>query len=151
RPVEVCAVATGEPIRQFEADSQGATGLAVSHDGTFLLLTRGSPVEGLEVWDVAMGKWRRRLFDRWPVVGMRLTPDDKVAYTRFPRTGEDGSFTWAIWDLETGEMTRYGSHDDSWQCPLALSPDGRLAISEKWDRGPGKKDCLVLWDTLTRK
>ncbi|MBI3462253.1 MAG: hypothetical protein HY000_04215 [Planctomycetes bacterium] len=145
-------------VRQWDLEAgrelrplAGPTGRAIkatfSADGRFVLV--GGEDMIVRLWDVARGKEHRRFTGHTdPVIGVALARDSRRAlsgsvmmqwFTPQPGNG-DRAGPWRLWDVETGKELRRlpGKSDIYWNC-VALSPDGKLALTGCWSD-------MLLWD-----
>jgi WD40 repeat protein/DNA-binding XRE family transcriptional regulator len=135
-------VASGEMLRRFEGHTQGVTRVAFSPDGKTAL--SGSYDKYLILWDVGSGQAMRRLEGHTDyITGLVFHPDGRTALS----TSYD--FTLRQWDLETGQELRQQFFPATLGV-LALSPDGRLAITgviqevRLWDVGKWREAGRLL-------
>jgi DNA-binding XRE family transcriptional regulator len=135
-------VASGERIRRFEGHTQGVTRVAFGPDGKTAL--SGSYDKCLILWDVATGQAIRRLEGHAEQIsGLAFLPDGGTALS----TSWD--FTLRQWDIETGRELHQQFFPVTLEA-LALSPDGRLAITHfdrevrLWDVGKWREEGRLL-------
>jgi RNA polymerase sigma factor (sigma-70 family) len=142
--------ATGKQIRQLHGHEggmprEGIPSVAFSADGKEL--ASASHDCTVRLWDVATGAERRRFTfeqgERGPWDGMVQTVLF-VPGTRWLVAGGIGSVR--IWDLDTGrEVRRLPGHYGLFDCPIAVSPDGKK-LAATWEHGQ-----VVLRDLPTGK
>jgi WD40 repeat protein/DNA-binding XRE family transcriptional regulator len=135
-------VANGQIVRRFQGHTRGVTRVAFSPDGKTAL--SGSYDKSLILWDVGSGQAMRRLEGHTDyITGLVFHPDGRTALS----TSYD--FTLRQWDLETGQELRQQFFPATLGV-LALSPDGRLAITgviqevRLWDVGKWREAGRLL-------
>src|SRR5262249_35792186 len=120
--------------------------VAFSPDGGHLLAGGNRTVR---LWDVAAGKEARRFEGHTdPVVSLALSADGRLALSGSARDEgympqpSDGDRTgpWRLWDVQTGkQMLRFRGPSTDWVACVALSPDGKRALTSSRSRA-------LLWD-----
>jgi serine/threonine protein kinase/WD40 repeat protein len=143
-------VATGEQIRIFGSEDDGhnapVMSLAISPDG--INAVTGDADGTIIVWNIATGEEIRRMESPgdW-ISSLAFTPDGATFLTALgkPSIGGSGasSTLMALWDIETGVRLRdYAGHTNT-VITVAVSPDGRTALTGSADTS------LRLWDIET--
>ena len=122
---------------------------ALSPDGKYVLSwgyedrKAVDSVRTLNLCDTATGKLLRE-FNQYKgqmISTIRFAPDSRHAFIdRDPR----------LLDVTTGETSEYFKKGEEWKRPLAFSPDGKLAVSEKW-YPRGDNAFQILWDVASGK
>lgn len=134
-------LSTGAEIQRLGGESEQdghlgwADAVAVSPDGkTVLTGSQSAGEEGrdLFLWDLASGEQLVEFETAEHVTAVDISPDGQTTLT----AGNE----LILWDLNTGEALRkFEGHDqDTWD--VAISPDGKTALSASWDA------TLILWD-----
>lgn len=99
------------------------------------------PLPRLDIRNAATGK-RLHTLSEGRFQAATFTPDGKQVYTRpFPRSTEGTPI--GIWDVAGGKLIRHEDKKDDWKYPEAFSPDGKLALCDRWDVDGAN---LVLWE-----
>jgi WD40 repeat protein len=148
--LEIRDARTAKLLATFEDSSPEANLLALSPDGKFALT--GNPdreAERLRLVDVGSRKVLKELEGRYCSSAV-FTPDGKMAYVAFkPYPGQDYAF--GVWQIPSGKMLRSVSGTDEERLyPLAFSPDGKLAVSQRYEKPRPTSDYnLVLWDATS--
>ncbi len=136
--VRLWDLATGKEIRQFRGKDFEVSRTVFSADGKTLAGADGS---SLTLWDVATGKWRHDFAHTYLVGALAFTPDGKTLLTGSAYSDP----VIRVWDALTGnERGQWRGHTVDVQT-LAVSPDGKLAVSGGQDR------TLRMWDVATGK
>jgi WD40 repeat protein/serine/threonine protein kinase len=149
--VRLWEVASGQEIRRMGDAENQHTGplmsLDWSDDGQ--IVATGDAVGNIFVWEVATGKalWHYEMPGQW-VNGLALTPDNKhlLAGVGTPSIGESGSesdFDMLMWDLESNSPPRHFDGHTNVVITVAVSPDGKTALSGSGDR------TMRWWDLET--
>jgi WD40 repeat protein/uncharacterized caspase-like protein len=149
--------ASGREILRFQGSESAILSVAFSPDGK--LLASGHEKNGAKIWDVASG---RLLFDlvghSGGVYSVAFTPDGKQLLT----ASFDKSIR--VWDVATGKVIRSLTGASAWQFlknftgsgpdrdedvfrSIAISPDGKWAVSGSW----GHVRNVKLWDMAAGK
>jgi WD40 repeat protein len=137
-------VDTGERIRDFNGHEGRAWSVAVSPDGTTAL---SAGMDGtLALWNIATGERIRSIPAHQGAALCAVFLGDGA---RALSGGADGIV--AMWDLATGRRLKTLEGHRGEVCGLAVSPDGRLAVSASGqmtpDEGPERGDStLAVWD-----
>jgi WD40 repeat protein len=157
--VRLWDVGTGKEVRRFEGPAHGVYGLAVSPDGRHALfggwtceLKDGSkaPVDcALRLVELETGKELRRFEGHTGrVMSVAFSPDGRRALSganSWNKHGEPHDTVLRLWDVETGKVIRRFEGHTQGVDSVALSADGRLALS-------GGGDTTVrMWDVETGK
>jgi WD40 repeat protein len=135
-------------FRRFETDGTPLTAVAVSPDGGRLLT--GDMTDTTVLWDVERGEVLRRFENHAGGVSpnaVAFSPDGKYALVGSGDTfGGSDAKSLILWNVETGEeIHRFEGHRSIIRS-VALSSDGRMALSgSQGDFG----DDLLLWDVET--
>jgi len=136
-------LSTGVEIKRFggESDEDGhnnvADGVAITPGGKTVLTAAQGDERNLFLWDLASGEQLME-FEQTYVFSVDISPDGRTAL------GAGNELI--LWDLESGEaITMYGEGDEAGGWDIAFSPDGKTALSAKWD------GTLILWDLENNK
>ncbi len=141
-------VATGKELRSFTGHTNTVRSVAFSPDGRFAL--SGSGDYTLKLWEVATGKEIRSFSGH-------TNATNSAAFSSNGRYGLFGDDTLHLWDVSTGTMLRsFKWHAGGCVTSLALSPDGRLAVSTGDEEGRDSlSGCLgkslKLWEVTKGK
>ncbi len=133
-------VDTGRELRRFQAVRHyGCCKPAFSPDGRRALTCSSNG--DVQYWDLEGGKELRRFRAHANrTADVAFLPDGRRALT----CGWDGCLR--LWDLETGKaLRRYAVRPHYTVCAVAVSPDGRRALSGSVDPGERSGD-VRLWD-----
>src|SRR5262249_52553155 len=118
-------VGCGTEVRKFEGHTGRITDVAVSPDGWRGLSCSGDGT--LRLWDLMTGTELLRLDQPDGPHGEAFCPDGRRALSA-------GNKTVHLWDLTTGrELHCFTGHEGA-VCCVAVSPDGRYALSGSSDR-----------------
>ncbi len=133
-------VETGEELRRFEGHQRFVMGVSFSPDGR-RALSAGSDAR-LRLWDVEAGRELKVLDPQMPayVNSVAFLPDGLRAVS-----GGAGDARLRLWDVEAGRVLRTFERHKGIICAVAVSPDGRRALS-----GGGEK-VVRLWDVAEEK
>jgi small GTP-binding protein len=134
-------VETGRCVRAFEGHKRTVRTVALSSDGRRAL--SGSDDATVRLWDVKTGRCTR-------VFEGHTTPVNVVAWVphgghvlsgdggpqQYPRNEPTKTFkpTVRLWDVDTGRSLHVLEGHSDWVRSLAVSPDGRYALSGGGDR-----------------
>ncbi|MCX5717404.1 MAG: WD40 repeat domain-containing protein [Nitrospirae bacterium] len=139
KTVKLWDVSTGREVRRFEGHTSDVRSVAFSPNGRYVL--SGSNLIGgdgiIRFWEVSSGKEVVKLIGSSPVA---FSPDGRYALWK----GTDlFDKTIRLWDLSTGkEARRFQGYSDE-IISVALSPDGKYALSG------GRDETIKLWDIST--
>jgi len=139
---------TGQEIRIFKGYTD-AVDVAFSPDGQFALSGADNT---LKLWEVATGR-EIRIFRR-QFSSIAFSPDGRLVLSGGSRlvvssTGDGGlalsgaNNTLKLWEVATGREVRTFKGHSELVRSVALSPDGRFALSGSWDK------TLKLWEVAT--
>jgi WD40 repeat protein len=141
-------VATGHLIRTFVGHLGAVSAVAFSNDGRFAMT--GSADTKIQLWEVATGQSIRTFSGHSDAVASVVISRDGRFALSGGRTDQtldrQRNDTLILWDVATGRKIR-GFDTEIWEIrSVALSPDGRLALSgdvesgiKLWDVGTGRK------------
>jgi WD40 repeat protein len=135
---------TGRQLRRFQAVKNYASGKPTfSPDGRRALTYAGNG--DVEHWDLEGGRQLRRFRAHASrTADVAFLPDGRRALT----CGWDGCLR--LWDLETGKaLRRYDTRPHLTVCAVAVSPDGRRALSGSVSPDLWEKGEVRLWDVET--
>jgi WD40 repeat protein len=148
--LEIWEARTGKVLAKFECSSPEASLLGITTDGKLALTgSCENKEEGLRLVEIETQK-PLGLLDRRYGCQAIFTPDGKKVYVSFSTTEEE--FRYGVWEVPSGRLVRYAKRADNILYPLAFSPDGKLALSEREEdkERPAEKQ-LVLWDVASGK
>ncbi len=135
-------VETGEELRRFEGHTINVWKVAFLPDGRRALSS--SSDKTIRLWDLETGKEVRRFEGHTGhVTALAVSPDGRRVLSGgggWDANGKPLDVGMRLWDVETGqELRRFEGHTHSvWS--VALSPDGRHAVSGSLD------GTIRLWD-----
>jgi WD40 repeat protein len=137
--------------RRFATDGTGLAAVAVSPDGRRLLA--GDMAGTVTLWDVERGEVIHRLEGDPVNVNpncIAFSPDGKRALVGSGDAfGGTDARSLVLWDIETAqEIRRFEGHRSILRS-VALSPDGRMALSGSQADFDDYEDDLFLWDVAT--
>jgi dipeptidyl aminopeptidase/acylaminoacyl peptidase len=150
---------TGKEVRRFEGHTHVIAWCIFSPDGSRILSSGTARDKTMRLWDVSTAEelYRFDLTDNSNRARAVFSPDGRWfltgAFLLKKRDGkpvsENGVFQGTelirMWDVETGkELRRFHEPKGASDC-LAVSGDGRRALSGGW------AGCVQLWDTETGK
>lgn len=125
--IAVWDLAAGQCLREWEAHPAAIAWLALSAGAGALLSGGGNLVRH---WDPSSGRMLHQIqLPNAPDLPGALTPDGRQALLAADLKG-----TLALYDLESGAQQRTFTGHQQHVCALALSPDGRRAVSASADR-----------------
>jgi WD40 repeat protein len=150
-----------KPLRVFEEHKNYVLSVAYSRDGERALSAGGGAWRGqefatesdqfLRLRDVKSGEILKVLKGHTaPVWSVAFTPDGKQAlagsggYEKKGGKFVPAGYTLKRWDLETGRATDLPGHT-SWVRSVAVTDDGKFALSGSWDK------TVRLWDVANGK
>jgi WD40 repeat protein/tRNA A-37 threonylcarbamoyl transferase component Bud32 len=143
-------VESGIDLLKLQGHTKAITGVAFSRDGK-TAASGSSDDNTIRLWDLKTGKEVRRIDNATGVNEMAFSPDGR----RLLSSHMDGTLRW--WDTDTGkELRRFAVRTNTLQA-VALSADGRWAITGGgFDAtGGGWKNgtdfALRLWDVVDGK
>ena len=146
--VKVWDLENGNELFTLAGHTDGVIVVAITPNGRFAI--SGSNHNILKVWDLETGAERYTLDAGWiwgNVTAVVISPDGRLAVTiPFDEENEYNQglvdYNLSVWDLANGQLihTLHG-HLGSLNA-LALSPDGRLAVSGSQDQ------TLQVWDLV---
>jgi WD40 repeat protein len=158
--VRLWDVGAGKEVRRFGGHTRSVESVAFSPDGRWAL--SGGRDSTVRLWDVATGKELRCFTKHTDVVfSVAFSHDGRLALSGSGGI-DKGVNDWAagsdwtvrLWRLpdppppeKVGEVRRFEGHGGG-VMTVAISPDGRLAISGEHGAGPR---AAVLWDVATGK
>ncbi len=147
-PFQVWDPAQGKLLRALDDSARDAQYMDLSPDAKVIAVTGVGGPGGLQLLDSKSGKLLRALADGGCFRAL-FTQDGKQVYGLAQYS--KGPMPWGVWDVATGQLLREGIREDAWKFPLAFSPDGRWAVSNRWDGNYDHKARLVLWEVPTGK
>jgi eukaryotic-like serine/threonine-protein kinase len=125
---------TGEVIREWKAQSEGVTAVALSPDSKWVASAAGFSDCGVKIWRLADGTLERTLLSHraW-VSSLAFSPDSRLL------ASASADQTLGLWDSNTWEViaSLHGHLHEVW-C-LAFAQDGRNLISG------GKDGSIKVW------
>ena len=119
-------VETGKEIRKFEGRAGWVYSVAFSPDGRRAISSSAFGDDALHLWDVESGAELRRLEGQRNVFSVAFSSDGK----RVLSGGQDNAVI--LWDAASGKLLRRLEGHRAEIHGVAISPDGRLAISGGW-------------------
>ena len=141
-------IVSGEVVRSLEGHTGIINDVAFSRDGKTAFSTATDAA--LIIWNLETGDIIHRLGEDQIHGGTALraafSPDSKsILSTNNGRSQQspDAEAKLILWDVETGEMLRVFRGHTTVVGELAISPDGRTALSGGWG------EELILWDMET--
>jgi WD40 repeat protein len=138
--VRIWDIDSSKESNRFVADQAGVSRLALSRSGK--QLATGGGDGAIRIWNA--DTWKEEISITGPkesITALAFAPDGKSVYATC------GGTTFRRWDLATGSETRRYNNDDRGQMvALAVSPDGKLALTNI--SSPNR--CIV-WETATGK
>jgi WD40 repeat protein len=142
KTVRLWDLESGQEVRSFRGHTDSVVSVAFSEDGNSAL--SASRDGTIRICDLASGGESRRIVSQMEIVGMAFSADGMTALGNCIRSPTRllpvPKNTVRLWALESGrELRRFEGHADLiWS--VALSPNGRRALS-------GSEDHLVrLWE-----
>ena len=146
---------TGKETWSVDAYTIGVQLAAVSPDGKYVLTAGADAADRADqavfrtkLWDAVRGKLVRGYedYDGRRVQRLYVSPDSKLAFIQLVHMSDMPAppAPFYILDVETGKTTY--KEKDGKLFPAAVSPDSRLAVSDRWNVDRKVKPRLVLWD-----
>lgn len=135
--LRVWEVATGKCLRILAGQADNLDALGLTPDGLLALSqSQGTDDTTLRLWDVGTGRCLRRLFPGNTVeLAACLSADGRQVLSG----GRSGHLR--LWETATGRCLRtFG--DAGWVYTLAITPDGRIAVS-------GGMNVVRVWEVRT--
>jgi WD40 repeat protein len=127
-------IATGRELRAFVGHSQEVCSVAFSPDGRLALT--GSMDSTVRLWDIATGRIVRVIEQGNCADSVAFSPDGRSILS-------SEYHDLKLWDADSGRLLRtFTGHKESVEA-VAISPDGRQALSASSDK------TLKLWDLAT--
>lgn len=108
-------------------------GVAIRADGQ--LAISASPNNTLMIWDIVEGQLLKTKFEASDLVGVDLSADGRVALCA------SWNNTIRVWDTTTGKLLRTLKEDSGSVSGIALSGNGKTAVSVSW-----QDNRLDVWD-----
>jgi WD40 repeat protein len=121
---------TGRELRRLGEGGGAVLAIAFAPDGS--RVSAGDDEGNVRTWDAATGRELARFTDpgkHRDITSLAYAADGKTVVTR----GSDN--TARFWDAATGAAVRSFHGPDEWGMLVGLSPDGRLAVFSKAERG----------------
>jgi WD40 repeat protein len=142
--LETKAARLGAVLGAFGARRrERALSVALSPDGARVLV--GNHGGTLDLWDLATFEPLPVKFEglKWDPLVLEFLPDGKRALSG----GRDGELV--VWDLASGQGSPLAAATTGWVRTMAVSPDGKLALTCQGARNQarGAPGALTLWDT----
>jgi WD40 repeat protein len=135
RPLTPALAAPGGPLERIITDAGQVSALAVTPDGTLLLLGSSSGV--IHIWNPASGQLERTLAGHTGVVSaVVVTPDGS-------RVVSGGGDTVRVWDLASGRLERTLESGADAVTDVAVTVAGTQIISG------GSDGAVCVWDLAT--
>jgi WD40 repeat protein len=143
-------VDSGREVWSAGAHDYRVGGAALAPDGRSVLTwgddaNQPRPGVGLKLWRTADGQLLRAFVYNGLILRIAFCPDSRHAYVGFRGTITTKSRL-VLLDTATGKEVQSLGEEEWWRMPLAFSPDGRLALSERWQGQERRQPILVLWD-----
>ncbi|MCL4457350.1 MAG: caspase family protein [Nitrospirae bacterium] len=160
KTIKLWVVATGRELRTFQ-DTGRVESVAFSPDGKSVVSASGS---GFKFWDVSTGREVKTFVTSRNYEGERgytaylpfhfvLSSDGRYILSAgryvdmdrggYQRGGDQIEKLVRLWDAKTGRLIRTFEGHRKWVSSVALSPDGKYALSVSEDK------TLKLWDVST--
>ena len=155
-------LATGRCLRTFEGHTDSVTSVAISPDGLWAL-SSGSD-HTLRLWELVTGECLRTFEGHTSeVTSVAISPDGRWSLsgssvhddtlwplgagerTRSKSDPDDNSLRLRLWELATGKCLRTFKGHTERVTSVAISPDGRWALSRSHDK------TIRLWELATGK
>lgn len=156
---------TGKELKRIQGHGRAVISVTFSPDGKRLL--SGSQDRSVRLWDVATGKEIRQFVGHTSAVySVALSADGRIAVSgagaNQSKAVADGiiddplNCVLCVWDVESGQLLRKLRGHTGAVRSVAISPDGRFALSgsggQHADSGPAipsADDTVRLWDLRT--
>jgi len=125
RTMRVWELASGKLLRTIEGeDNDWFTAIALTADcQTIVSAGRYGTVR---VWELATGKMLRTMEGHTEVNCLALAPDGQTVLS-------GGKYTVRVWELDSGKLLRKLEAHTDWVRDVAVTPDGRTAVSASGD------------------
>lgn len=118
--------ATGAVHRELDHDVEDVLAVAIGPDG--LWLATATDFDSTQLWDVAAGRWQRRLVDGVNLWRLTAGPDGRLL------AGAGGDLL--VWEAATGVCLHRIRHQRDVKT-LVFSPDGRWLVATSWGKAVG--------------
>jgi WD40 repeat protein len=141
KTIKLWDVATGRLMRTFEGHASGVMSVAFSADDRGAL--SGSADGTLQLWDVATGRLLRTFEKDTNKSGLNIYSFSFSLDGRSALLGGGADKTLRLWDVGTGRLLRTFEGHARGVTSVALSSDGRSALSGSFD------ETVKLWDVAT--
>jgi WD40 repeat protein len=142
--VKLWNLESGEELRSMSDHEEGLVAVAVTWDGRTLI--SASRDNTIKMWDLERGDEGRTLVmeDCDSVAGVALAPEGQRAVCPSQSLLGSGSHPLKVWDLESGELLSTLAGHREWVTAVAVTRDGRRAVSAS-----GAENSLKVWDLET--
>ena len=133
-------LANGSTMRTFTGHVGGIKSVAIVPDGRTALSASGhgfgTADDTIRLWDLATGRMIRMFGGETPFLSIAVDPNGQAAVS-------SSDTTLRLWDLANGSIIRTFAGHTNIVDSIAISPDGRTALSGSYDT------TLRLWDLAT--